>query len=300
MKKVFGLSPDSIGPSWPWQPHVRHGSLRRLGALADLEEFSDFRRWPKTRELSITATMTAGAAGAAGADYCSLAVDPAQAAELYLAGATLAFNGVEEWHAVLGRWLRDLARDFGLPAGMCHCNVYVSPAGAGVPKHFDSHHVIIVQLIGAKLWSFAPNRVLDHPIENHVASFPLPASVARYSRGTPSRFMPRGSTRVTMRPGSALFLPAGFWHATRATEPSLSVTFGLRSPRWFEILRDALAARLERLVDWREPAWGAAGTTRHRAAAEKRFASLLKRLSRDVGELEAGDLLRAAFPSRRR
>ena len=271
MKRVFGLSSDRIGPSWPWRPHVRHGSLRRLGALADLEEFSDFRRWPRTRDVSITATMKAGAAGA---EYCSLAVDPAQAAELYLAGATLAFNGVQEWHGLLGRWLRDLARDLGLPADMCHCNVYISPAGAGVPKHFDSHHVISIQLIGAKLWSFAPNRLLDHPIDNHVASLPLPAAVVRYSRGTPSRRMPRGSTRVTMRPGSALFLPAGFWHTTRATEPSLAVTFGLRAPRWFEILRDELAARLERLADWREPAWGAAGTTAGRAAAEKRFCRL--------------------------
>ena len=266
-------------------PHVRHGSPRRLGALSQLEEFSDFRLWPRTRELSIRATLPPGAA------HRSIAVDPVQAAELYAAGATLAFNGVEEWHPTLGRWVRALARDLGLPGGMCHSNVYLSPAGSGVPKHFDGHHVLVVHLIGAKSWSYAPNRSRDDPHD--------PVAVERAHRSDRVGRMPRTSKRIEMRPGSALFLPPGYWHSTRATEPSLSVTFGLRTLRWFELVADAVAARLGSIPDWREAAWGAAGTALPRAAAKARLASLLKRLPRDVGPLEAADLLRGAFPPRR-
>lgn len=277
-----------LDPQWPWRPHVRHGPIERLGALSNLDEFSDFRRWPKTRELVISATLMAGAR------YRKLIVNPLQAAELYGTGATLTFEGVDRWHPALGRWVRALARDFGLPADLCHCNVYVSPRGAGVPRHFDAHHVAIVHVIGSKIWSIAPNRRIAHPAENFVAAEALERSVTRGRRDRISPKMPRSSVRIRMRPGSAFFLPAGYWHATRAMEASLSITFGLRAPRLFELLRDEIVARLEPVPEWREPAWGAAGTAKQRRASTERLGLLMKRWTADLGELNADDVLRRA------
>ena len=273
---------------------MRHGPPERLGSLTALDEFSDFRHWPRTRDLVISATMRAGT------EYRKLQVDPVQAAGLFRTGATLAFESVDQWHPVLGRWVRALARDFGLPADLCHCNVYVSPKGGGVPRHFDSHHVIVVHLIGTKIWTLSPNRNVVHPVDNHVASHEPSPSLARDAHGRISRAMPRGSTRTAMRPGSVLFLPAGHWHATRSMGSSMSVTFGLRTLRWVELLRDAIVARLEPIAEWREPAWGAAGTSRQKDAAARRLDSLLRRMQEDLGQLTATDIIRSAFPRRKK
>jgi 50S ribosomal protein L16 3-hydroxylase len=277
---------DFIERYWPTRPLVRHRPLERLGALVDLDEFSDFRRWPRDRKLSISATL-------ARTGYQKLRVDPEQAAALFAAGATLSFNGVHTWHPTLRKWVRALAAELGLPSELCHANVYVSPAGEGVPKHFDAHSVIAVQLIGHKSWLIAPNRDVVHPLENYVATR---ASVLERGHGTVSLAMPRGSTRCDLRPGSVIFLPAGFWHATRAREASLSVTFGLRAPRWLDLLRDALMARLAESADWREPAFGVRGSKDERAAARTRLASMLADLPHTIAQLNAASVLRGAGP----
>lgn len=278
---------------WLSEPHVHHGSLRRLGAWTHLDEFADFRRWPKEAGVSLTATM------ASSKIYRKLAVDPKQAAQLFGVGATLTFNGVHAWHAKLGRQLDAMAVELGLLPRMCHCNVYVSPKGGGVPKHFDSHHVVVVHLVGTKRWTIAPNRSVVHPIDNHVASRAPGPRLARHATGTISRAMPRTSRVFEMRPGSVLFLPAGYWHRTQSEEHTLSVTFGMRTMRWVDIVRDAIASRLERMPEWREQAWGAAGNTRQRGIAQGRLAALLERTAIDLGRLSAETLLDETFPRAR-
>ena len=274
---------DFLKRHFPERPCVRHGPKERLGALADVDQFADFRRWPRIRDLSIIATLTRPA-------YRRIRVDPEQAAQLYGVGATLSFNGVHLWHPVMGEWVRTLSSELGVPADMCHSNVYVSPQGSGLPKHFDAHAVIIVQLVGRKTWFLAPEPDVINPLENQ----DVPPGLPRKKSGELA--MPRGSKRLEMRPGSVVFVPAGFGHQTRATEASVSVTFGLRTRLWLELVRDAVTARLSRFPAWREPAWGANGSAPQRARAMERFAQLLTGLQQSVGALEADDLLEAAFP----
>ncbi len=279
---------------WPSRPLVQHGTLERLGTLVGVDALADFRRWPFHRKLSMTATLARGG-------YQQLRVEPEQALLLYSAGATIGFSGAHTWHPTLRRWVQALAAELGVPSRTCHANVYLSPAGEGVPKHFDAHSVIAVQLVGEKSWQLAPNPEVVHPLENYVASEGSALGSGRHQRAVSAR-MPRRSRRVVMRPGSAIFLPAGFWHATRAREASLSVTFGVRVPRFFDLLRDALSARLARLAAWREPALGAWGTTEQRAAAQARLALLLAELPAVLEQLDAASILRAAReqPARRR
>jgi 50S ribosomal protein L16 3-hydroxylase len=268
---------------FPDRPCVQHGPPERLGALADMDAFADFRRWPRIRDLSIIATLTRPV-------YRRIRVDPEQAAQLYGVGATLSFNGVHLWHPTLGEWVGALAEELGVPGDLCHSNVYVSPKGGGLPKHFDSHAVIIVHLIGQKTWFIAPEPDVRNPLENQ----DVPAGLPRKKSGELA--MPRGAKRIEMRPGSVIFVPAGFGHQTRAGEASVSVTFGLRTHLWLELVRDAVATRLARFPEWREPAWGAGGSPAQRARAVARFAQLLTGLQSSVGALEADDILQAVFP----
>jgi ribosomal protein L16 Arg81 hydroxylase len=283
-------SRDFVSEYWPKRPLWSHGAVERLGALQDLDEFSDFRRWPRERKLSMSATLP-------GERYQKIRVEPEQAAALFTAGATLVFNGVNLWHPLLRAWASALARELSLPSELCHANVYLSPAGKGEPKHFDAHCVVAVQLIGEKTWRLAPNRDVVHPLENYVASPAAPLERGNRRTSASSRAMSRTSTRVLMRPGSAIFLPAGYWHTTHAHEASLSVTFGLRAPRLFELVRDAIGARLAKSEAWREPAWGIGGTGPVRATSRRQLAALLADLPGELARMEPEDVLYASVPS---
>jgi 50S ribosomal protein L16 3-hydroxylase len=220
-------------------------------------------------------------------------VDSVQAAQLFALGATLAFNRLHRSSGLLGEWMRGLARELGIPPGWCHCSAYLSPAGSGLPKHFDPHAVIVVQVIGRKSWRLAPNTNVVHPMEGHYAPNLSPRT-ASYSVGRVTSTMPRRSQRVAMRPGSALFVPAAYWHTTRAIDASLSVTFGLQAPRWLDLVSEAVAERLEGIASWREPAWGLRGDATQRASARRRLDSLLSGLIAEIGQLRAETLLSRA------
>lgn len=223
--------------------------------------------------------------------YQKLSVDAVQAAHLYAMGATLTFTGVEDRHHALSRMLGSLAAELGIRRSLCHCNVYLTPAGDGVPKHFDAHDVVIVQVIGSKTWTLAPNTHVRNPTDNVVAARPVPKEVARQLRGKISRTMPRGSAKVEMRAGPARFVPAGHWHATRAREASLSLTFGLHAPTFADLLSRTLAVRLRELPEWREMSWGAHGTRAQRAAVKRRLDALLADLDPSVLRFSADSVL---------
>jgi hypothetical protein len=193
LSRFFGVkAAQRILEREPEEPEVRHGPLRRLVPLESLDEFSDFRNWTKKKSLSLSASMIVRG------EYRKFAVDTRQAVELYRAGATLTFNAVEHDHRVLRRVLDALAGELGLPPRLCHCNVYLSPAGGGLPKHFDAHHVVVVQAIGEKTWSVARNSSVAHPTENVVASRAPPGEVANQIHGKISRRMPAGSKTIGM------------------------------------------------------------------------------------------------------
>jgi JmjC domain len=105
-------------------------------------------------------------------------------------------------------------------------NAYISPAGEGANLHFDSHDVVIVQLIGVKQWEFTHFRAVHRPLHNCVA----PASGRAVPYGDQSLPVPTEFTRCKLRPGSWLLLPAGTWHRTDAVEYSISATLAVTGP----------------------------------------------------------------------
>jgi ribosomal protein L16 Arg81 hydroxylase len=156
--------------------------------------------------------------------------------------------------------------------------------------HFDDHEVIVVQLAGRKTWRIAKNNTLTNPTSNSGPS--LVEEVARYASKSSVKRMPAGST-VEMAPGSALFLPRGYWHTTDAREPSISLTFGFRTPCWAELLRDFLGQRLVEHADWREPAWNVWEKHSVNADAERRWRELCEGLVPLLSSITVSDLIAA-------
>jgi hypothetical protein len=106
--------------------------------------------------------------------------------------------------------------------------VWVSPAGAVSPLHFDVADNLHVQLGGVKRflvfergrfatmyperpWSPVPNFSRVDPLAPDLARFP------RFRRAVP--------LTATLAPGDAVFLPALTWHHVTSEEASLSVNF---------------------------------------------------------------------------
>lgn len=104
-------------------------------------------------------------------------------------------------------------------------SLWLGPAGAYSPLHYDDANVVIVQLIGSK-------RVYMIPPHDY-------ALVYASADGPYSEFDPhepdyhtfplaRFATLLTvdLAPSNALFVPVGWWHAVKSTSPSLSVSYG--------------------------------------------------------------------------
>jgi hypothetical protein len=126
-----------------------------------------------------------------------------------------------------------------------------------------------------------------HPLENCVAAAVVPDWTRRQA-GEISKTMPSGSTNHVARRGSAISIPSGYWHATCAESPSLSVTFGIAPPMWLDIVRDALVKRLLDDPAWRQRAWGVHGGPDERAQAFHRFRTLLAELPSHLDTLSRG------------
>jgi hypothetical protein len=100
--------------------------------------------------------------------------------------------------------------------------LFIGPPGAVTRAHYDPANVLIVQMLGTKrLRLFAPwdsEFLYDLPDHRSAADVRDPDPV----RHPLVRLAVERS--VTLEPGSALFVPAGWWHQVESETPSLSFT----------------------------------------------------------------------------
>lgn len=184
-------------------------------------------------------------------------VDAAAAVAAFHAGAAMDARDIQTWFAPARAWLAALEAALGLASGegSPYCHAFVAAPGAGAEKHFDNREVVVLQLLGRKQWLLAPNPAWPHPLMPHSAGAPPHP----YNRKAPAavladRAMPADAEERIMDPGAALFVPRGYWHATRALEPSLSFSFGVRCPTRVERFVERLRRELATDPAWRAPA----------------------------------------------
>ncbi len=127
-------------------------------------------------------------------------------------GATLVINRFENYSIAARQLCAEIASFTGLQT---MSNAYLSFGGGGAfGRHWDTHDVFAMQLIGRKRWQvFAP-------------TFPLPLSHHTSDRATPDvAAVP--VLDCVLEAGDLLYLPRGWWHQTFPLEEgSLHLSVG--------------------------------------------------------------------------
>lgn len=268
------------------QPHVEHGPLQRFGLRP--EQYEDVPAL--VRAAQRTYPITAYSPGPDGLSR-PLNMGVEQAIEAWQEGATISVeSGVVDGDCELGRALWDALGCFRALASKNPATLF-SAAGAVVPAHFDRIDAFVLVVRGAKEWTIAPNEI-EHPMTSHFegghdprGGRDAPSPLPPHLEGTALKMPSQGLRRFTMRSGSVAFVPSGWWHTTRALEPTISYTFRGWLVPLAELVADAIRRHLERLPRWREPPL-MLGNEGHRSGALAQIEAALGHLSHDIRDLE--------------
>lgn len=136
------------------------------------------------------------------------AVDSERLFQCYQKGATLILNQAQGSIPSLSRACRSLTRELGFRVW---ANIYITPPrSSGFARHQDDHEVLVLQILGAKLWTVYPDG--EEPVE------------------------------LCLKPGDLLYLPRLTPHSARsADDRSIHVTFGVSPAYAFELVEELAA-----------------------------------------------------------
>jgi ribosomal protein L16 Arg81 hydroxylase len=153
------------------------------------------------------------------------------------AGATLVLNRVEQHSLRLQRLCLEVARFTG---HQTLGNAYVAFGGDGTfGKHWDTHDVVVFQLIGRKRWQlFGP-------------TFPLPLS-SHTTRNVGHQCPLTPVIDCVLEAGDLLYLPRGWWHhAIPLQEGSFHLSVGVYVPSVLDYLMWVSSHYVARAVEAR-------------------------------------------------
>jgi 50S ribosomal protein L16 3-hydroxylase len=218
------------------------------------------------------------------------------AGKLYQNGMGLLFNDAETISPLLNSWLMDIRKDLGISAlTISRCLIYATPDGKGTAPHFDQNINFVLQLHGTKKWWMAPNREVLNPLSRHTMGLPSDPELASYSESEMPESLPSDAICYELHPGSVLFVPRGYWHATEARGDALAINFTFTAPTWIDLFTAALRSRLALSPAWRETADGVSDEDRL-VSAHHKFDYLLSTLIQDLPNWKAQDILEATDP----
>lgn len=265
--------------AWPDEHFVVH---RRLSDLPQPLREAPLRSFAELAEVYAGRVQVAGGHGD---DHLQFSVSSAPTEYLRRIGLTVFFGDDVSGLAPGGAaFLRNLEGELGAPAGIGAIRMFCSPKGGGLGAHYDQGETFIVQLAGTKrIWlkrntlypalQFAPGKP---PSDGHYPEFA--------DRGFPAR-APRGGVRVTLKPGTVLFVPRGMWHRTEAGSASFSASICVDIPNAIDVLVPQLQAALKQHALFRRPLFGAWGSGR--ASCERQLARALEAVSAALPRLSA-------------
>src|SRR5262249_29633998 len=168
--------------------------------------------------------------------------------------ATWSIERAENYCPNIRLLLSELADYLWIPSERISGTIFVSPGPEGLPWHFDPAEVLIVPLLGQKVWFLKRNNVVRFPSHKYVPSLATEPNLelAKQCRGPLQAPDAHDCTWVS-KPGKICFLPRGWWHRTEAKAPSVSLSIGLNTPRLMDVLLARLQPVLGRSEKWREP-----------------------------------------------
>lgn len=220
-------------------------------------------------------------------DGVQIEVAGAHASALLRLGLTVYFTQLEGPLPESAPWLRGLESALGLPqcAGIA---AFANARGSGLSVHHDRFDQLFFQIKGEKKFRYAPNRFVENPdVQFSPCSAAPPDWAQAYRHGFPltaDELVAPGLTTVTLKPGSAFFMPAGTWHTTAGQDhESLSIIVAVRAPSRLAIVLNLLRHYAGQSPEWRARSyggWGAPGpaTTLERQKLGALMADLAERL----------------------
>lgn len=275
---------DFIANAWPDVFTVAHGPLARIPELIALDSIHAVEKlltvWPGGLRL--------------GDRFGGREIDTNAARRLYQQGHHLAFSDAERVFPVLRQMLERLRLDLRLPLSCFgRCPIYASPDGVGEALHFDQNANFIVQISGEKTWRVAPNHHVRWPTDRYTTAQPVPSDeLRRYSPESLPVVLPPDAENITMKPGSVMLLPRGYWHQTEAVGHSLSLNFTFDQPTWADVMGPTVRDSLLEHEEWRALATGAAHLD---ALAAARATAILSGLIASLPQAPAGIRAEAAI-----
>jgi 50S ribosomal protein L16 3-hydroxylase len=124
----------------------------------------------------------------------------------------------------VGRLRQALCAAFGSRLRGSNCSGTLQTRGASLPRHCDRTDVIVLQIFGTRRWRLQRNS--DPPR----GLYALVRSPTRQRNGWSSTFA-GDSQIVNLRPGSALYVPRGWWHETRSAGNSFALVISITQPK---------------------------------------------------------------------
>jgi hypothetical protein len=255
------------GTAWRHFPAQRADHHAPLLSVADLDAFlaTDAARAPR---VSMADSRRQGSAAVAQEEYLlpDGKVDLPGLFAAFDGGATLVVSQFHEMHPPLMRFCRGLEQVF---LHAVQANIYLTPPGAqGFRVHYDTHDVLVLQVVGEKRWRLWPGQPVPRPTRRT----PWPGNIP--PEGEPEA--------LTLRAGETLYVPRGVMHdaaAQEGDEASLHVTIGLLEPSFAAVLRLAVD-----LLEETEPALREAFPTWRLAEGLGRLAELARPLAAKLAE----------------
>ncbi|MFT5352844.1 MAG: ribosomal protein L16 Arg81 hydroxylase [Polyangiales bacterium] len=202
--------------------------------------------------------------------YPSGLIDVTRLYQAFADGASIVLGNLEVLHPPISDACRALEAELST---RFQANIYVTPPGhhQGLPSHWDTHDVFVLQVEGTKEWCVWEEGV-ELPLRTESFN---PADLPEL--GEPAmRFM--------LEPGDTFYLPRGFVHkAITGESGSAHITLGVMFASWAELLLEAVATATKQHTDARRSL--PLGFTRpeyDRNEAKEYFENLMKKVWDDV------------------
>ncbi|MGO9993434.1 MAG: JmjC domain-containing protein [Steroidobacteraceae bacterium] len=266
--------------AWPSTLFVSHGSLGRLPELFSGGRLDLAQLLPRYSGLvrvsrSILVRM----------------MPAAQINDAVCASATVYLENVASYVEGLAALQAQLEAELGLPAGEVATGLFASPAGGGLPLHFDSSDVILIQLQGLKRLTVSELPAMHAPYGPpfHASQFPVADMYPQCVDGFPTPDE-RGLRVIDMEPGTVVFMPRGTWHSSAVSTPSLAASISVRPPLLIENVITQLRNLLLQDPRWRTPLYGIQGNAEQSAQVARTIDELLPDLQRVVPLLKSAHI----------
>lgn len=164
-------------------------------------------------------------------DQISHRFDRAMVQDIIENGGSMVLNRFEKSSTYVAKICREISEFCGYATVG---NAYATKGGTGTfGKHWDSHCVFAVQLIGMKRWSvFRPT--FDLPIAGQLSK--------KWLMTSDSEIVFDG----VLKAGDILYIPRGWWHEVNPIEgqPSLHIAVGIHTPKIFEYIKWILTNKM--------------------------------------------------------